>query len=133
MLTFQNGVTEAKSFSGHREILLQLFSKHVTPKPQRTFETPPKLDNPWNSDEKMDSDEKSENVSENSEFHFIRRLRQNQARKYRKRLAPSSPDLGSHRMSESDKRDSDSGREPKVLKSDSSNSEKKKIKKISWP
>ena len=132
-------MTEAKSFCGHREILLGLFNKHITPKPKRTFESNEsvKLDNPWQDSDATDSDKKPENISENSEFHFIRRLRQNDSQKNRKRhfLAPSSlnPDPGQRRKSESDKRDSDFDRDPKFPRLDSPSSKKKKIQKICWP
>ena len=135
----QHGVAEAASFAGHREILLDLFTKHVAPKPERKFEsTSHRLFNPWaDVDPPPDGDlpaKEPERIS--VEFSFLERLRQNKARKHRKRpitfatdstnLGPQSPtSTPTPSVSQDQKSPKPDG------KSDGVSSEKRK--KITWP
>ena len=129
--------------------------KHITPKPQRTFDSScSRLVDPWisSSENQMETNSNSENIPENSEFLFIRRLRLKreennrvthstdskkisvQESSNRKRLGPS--DSNSGRKSDSD---SQPTREEKVPRRESSSSspskspEKKKKNTITWP
>ena len=136
-------MAEAKSFVGHREVLLDLFMKHVTPKPERKFEFEPsshRLSNPWgDSDLDTDGDHPPARETEcvSVEFVFLERLRQNWARKNRKRpIGSETPQPESKKVSlgspppPSVSRDQNSPKTEEA-KSDSVSSEKRK--KISWP
>ena len=96
----------------------------------------------------METNLNSENITENFEFNFIRRLREKQAAKKRldsrkisvpesssnKRLRPSGSGSDSGRKKDSD---SQPTRPEKIPKRDSSSSskspEQKKLSKITWP
>ena len=138
-------MAEAKSFVGHREILLDLFMKHVTPKPERKFEFEPsshRLSNPWgDSDLDTDGDHPPAKETEcvSVEFVFLERLRQNWARKNRKRPIVSgseTPQPESKKVSLGSPPPPSVSRDQNIpkteeAKSDSVSSEKRK--KISWP
>ncbi len=137
-------------FTGNRQVLLELYLKHITAKPRRIPESvTPRLHDPWDSSEPMEVDKnsevseslKSEKSSDIPEFSFIQHLRRLQTRGSRKRPATSSSSESNQTRkisSESDSKtdsDSKSSRDIKVPRLDESVSkpEKKKTQKITWP
>ncbi len=131
-------------FTGNRQVLLELYLKHITAKPRRIPESvTPLLHDPWDSSEPMEVDKnseiseslKSEKISDIPEFSFIQHLRRLQTRGNRKRPATSSSSEYNQTCNISSDSDSKSSRDSKVPRLDESVSkpEKKKTQKITWP